>query len=61
MRGLIIFVFICLYAALTFFGLGPVALADGTTQERLVTLAVVVLLFILLTVVMRRLLRRIRS
>lgn len=59
MRGLIIFVFVCLYAALTFFGLGPVLFADGSMQERLITLTVVIVLYILLTLIMRRLLRRV--
>jgi hypothetical protein len=58
MRGLIIFVFICLYALLTFFGLGPVVFADGSMQERLLTLAVVVILYILLTFILRQFLKR---
>ncbi|MDF2519443.1 MAG: hypothetical protein K0R84_71 [Clostridia bacterium] len=58
MRGLMIFVFICLYAALIFFGLGPVLFADGSIQERLITLAIVASLFVLLTLLLRRLLRR---
>lgn len=32
----------------TFFGLGPVMFADGSTSERLVTLFVVVLIYLLL-------------
>lgn len=32
----------------TFFGLGPVFMADGTMNERIVTLAVVILLYMLL-------------
>jgi|GEM_PF-775975 len=39
--------FIGLFLLLTFFGLGPVFLADGSTKERLVTLLVVVILYIL--------------
>lgn len=58
MRGLIIFVFVCLYAALTFFGLGPVVFADGNMQERLITLIIVILIYILLTLMLRWLLGR---
>jgi hypothetical protein len=56
-KTLIIIVFICLYLLVGFFGLGPVMLADGPMQERLVTLAIVILIFIALTFIFIRLLR----
>lgn len=59
MRGIIIFVFVCLYAALTFFGMGPVLIADGSMQERLLTFAVVVAIYVFLTFIMRALLKRV--
>jgi hypothetical protein len=61
MRAVIYLGFVILYAALTFFGLGPVLLADGTDRERIATLAVVLLLYAALTVLLRyvrRFLRR---
>lgn len=59
-RFLVILIFIGLYALVAFFGLGPVLLADGSNQERMLTLAVVILIFVLLTYAMRRVLRSIR-
>jgi hypothetical protein len=55
---LIIFIFICLYLIVGFFGLGPVLFADGSMQERLITLTIVLLIFIILTYIFIRLLRR---
>lgn len=60
-KALVIFVFICLYLAVGFFGLGPVMFADGAIQERLITLAVVFLIFIILTYIFIRLLRKISN
>jgi hypothetical protein len=57
-RFLIILVFICLYLVVGFFGLGPVVFADGSMQERLITLAVVLFIFIVLTYLLIRLLRK---
>jgi hypothetical protein len=36
------------FILITFFGVGPVLMADGSTNERLVTLFVVILLYMLL-------------
>jgi hypothetical protein len=36
------------FILITFFGLGPVLMADGSTNERLITLLVIILLYILL-------------
>lgn len=60
MRAIVYLVFVILYAALTFFGLGPVLLADGTNRERIATLAVVLLLYAALTVLFRYVLRWLR-
>ncbi|OGO78595.1 MAG: hypothetical protein A2Y23_12765 [Clostridiales bacterium GWB2_37_7] len=58
----VILVFICLYLLVGFFGLGPVIFADGAMQERLITLAIVILIFIALTYLLLRLLKtRIRK
>ena len=60
-KVLVIFVFICLYLLVGFFGLGPVMFADGSIQERLITLGIVVLIFIILTYIFIRLLRKISN
>jgi hypothetical protein len=57
-RFFIILAFVCLYLVVGFFGLGPVMFADGTMQERLITLAIVVFIFIVLTYLLIRLLRK---
>lgn len=38
-----------LYALVTMFGLGPVLFADGTQQERMITLGVVIVIYAALT------------
>lgn len=52
MKWFIYTVFIVLYLGVTFFGLGPVLLADGSAQERVVTLAIVILIYVILTVIL---------
>ncbi|MBM7551166.1 DUF6954 family protein [Thalassobacillus pellis] len=49
MKVFIYAIFIAGYAAITFFGLGPVIFADGSKQERMLTLVVVAILYNLLT------------
>jgi len=41
-------VFIILFALVTFFGLGPVLLADGSAKERMTVLTVVLIIYIIL-------------
>jgi hypothetical protein len=53
--------FFILYGLLTFFGLGPVLLADGTDTERLWTFAVVLLLYAAITALLVWIVRRSRS
>jgi hypothetical protein len=60
-KTLVIIVFVCLYLVVGFFGLGPVMFADGSMQERLITLSVVILIFIALTYIFIRLLRKISA
>ena len=45
-------VIIILAALLTFFGIGPVLFADGSMQERLITLSVVLILYGLLGILL---------
>lgn len=46
--GILMFV---LFALVTFFGLGPVLFADGSTQERMITLTIVLLIYVALTAI----------
>lgn len=38
-------VFIAVFLVITFFGIGPVAMADGTTKERIITLIIVIIIY----------------
>ncbi|MCT8139398.1 hypothetical protein H1D32_17820 [Anaerobacillus sp. CMMVII] len=49
MKYLKYLLFTVLYAGVTFFGIGPVLLADGSFQERMLTLGIVVLIYFVLT------------
>lgn len=46
--GLVMFV---MYALVTMFGLGPVLFADGSLKERMITLAVVIVIYVVLTII----------
>ena len=59
MKFLLYSIFIVLYLLVTFFGIGPVLFADGSTQERMITLAIVVIIYIGLTLVLRLLIKKI--
>jgi hypothetical protein len=50
-------IFIPIYLLITFFGLGPVLLADGSTSERIITFLIVVVLYLGVTFIFRRLTR----
>ncbi|MBM7659584.1 cbb3-type cytochrome oxidase subunit 3 [Bacillus mesophilus] len=60
MKWVIILTFTIIYLLITFFGLGPVLLADGSIQERVITLAVVLLLYVIITIIYRSLLKKIK-
>ncbi|MDM5333736.1 hypothetical protein QUF56_10905 [Ureibacillus composti] len=49
MKWLVYLIFIILYIMVTFFGLGPVLMADGSSQERFITFVVVVIIYIVIT------------
>lgn len=61
MKILIYLIFIILYLLVTFFGLGPVMLADGSDTERTITLAVVMAVYIVITVVFTYIIKRINN
>jgi hypothetical protein len=48
MKVLFYIVIVLVFALVTFFGLGPVILADGSMGERMITLLVVILLYLLI-------------
>lgn len=39
-------IFIAIFLLITFFGIGPVAMADGTMNERIITLVIVIILYV---------------
>lgn len=50
MRNIFFYVTISiLFILVTFFGLGPVIFADGSTSERVITLIIVLLVYTLIT------------
>ncbi|WP_054939982.1 DUF6954 family protein [Paenibacillus ihuae] len=61
MKWLLYILFALLYLIVTFFGLGPVLFADGSTAERMVTLVVVLLIYVLITLWLRSVLKRLRN
>ena len=61
MKLVIYIVFAILFMLVTFFGLGPVLMADGSAGERVVTLAVVIVLYVLLALLLRFLIKRIKN
>lgn len=58
MKTLINIVFIVLFLLVTFFGIGPVLMADGVFSERMLTLGIVILIYIVLGFIYRYLLRK---
>jgi hypothetical protein len=48
-RGILYGILILAYILITFFGLGPVLFADGSTQERILTLIAVLGLYAIVT------------
>lgn len=54
MRWLVHIIFIVLYLLVTFFGLGPVLLADGVLKERIITAIIVVAIYGVLTFFYRK-------
>lgn len=60
-RIILITVFIILILLVSFFGLGPVILADGTWTERMLTLLVVIALYIIILVAFYFINKRIRK
>lgn len=46
-------VFIILFGLVTFFGLGPVLLADGSAKERITVLVMVLIIYLILGILLK--------
>lgn len=60
MRIIVHIIFITLLLLVTFFGIGPVLLADGVMSERLFTLAVIIGIYFVLIWLYKKILRSIK-
>jgi hypothetical protein len=58
LKTVLYIVLIVSFVLVTFFGLGPVFLADGSNAERMLTLAVVIIIYAILILLFRRLLKK---
>jgi len=54
MKNLWRILLIIVFLLVTFFGLGPVLMADGVIQERLMTLAIVLFLYVIIIAVWKK-------
>jgi hypothetical protein len=61
MRLAVYIIFVILFILVTFFGLGPVLMADGSAGERAATLAVVIMIYLLLALLLRFLIKRMKK
>jgi len=57
-KWILYLIFIPIYILVTFFGLGPVLFADGSMNERIITLSIVIAIYFILTVILRFLLKK---
>lgn len=61
MKGFVYIVFIIAYVLVTFFGIGPVLMADGSMTERIITLIIVLIIYALLTFTLILILKKIKK
>ncbi|MFD1735585.1 DUF6954 family protein [Bacillus salitolerans] len=61
MKWFLYILFVFLYILVTFFGLGPVLLADGSIHERMVTVVAIILLYIILSITLKKALQKVRK
>jgi hypothetical protein len=57
-KWILLLLFIPLYILVTLFGLGPIILADGSLEERIVTLLATAGIYGILTLILQLLLKR---
>ena len=60
MKLLVHVIFIILILLVTYFGIGPILMADGALSERLFTLVIVVVIYVILIGLYRMILRKIK-
>ncbi|MBC8079234.1 MAG: hypothetical protein H7X86_02740 [Gorillibacterium sp.] len=58
MRWLVYIIFAVIYLLITFFGIGPVLMADGSNQERIITLLIVLVIYVLVTLALRFIIKK---
>lgn len=58
MKSFIYIVFVLLFLLVTFFGMGPVLMADGSSQERIITFLIVLLIYVFLYFAMKFILKK---
>ncbi|MED1469378.1 DUF6954 family protein [Bacillus salipaludis] len=61
LRLLLHAIFIIVLALVTFFGLGPILLADGSLAERIITAFIVLILYVIIVFFYRRSLQSIKK
>ncbi|WP_026572175.1 DUF6954 family protein [Bacillus sp. UNC438CL73TsuS30] len=61
MRLLLHAFFIIVLALVTFFGLGPVLLADGSSTERIITAIIVLILYVIIVFCYRKSLQSVKN
>lgn len=59
-KKIIILIFALIYLVVTFYGIGPVLFADGSIQERIITLIIIIIIYVLLTLGLKKLLKNIK-
>lgn len=60
LKWLVYLFFAALYVLVTFFGIGPVLLADGSDQERMITLIIVLLIYVVITIALRYVIKKMK-
>ncbi len=58
MKWIIYVIFFVLFLGVTFFGLGPILFADGSLNERMITLFIVLLIYVVLIILLILLIKK---
>lgn len=54
-------IFIILFLLITFFGIGPILMADGTSKERIITLVIVLFIYVIWFLLYRYFIRKMKN
>nr|WP_106779061.1 hypothetical protein [Lysinibacillus timonensis] len=60
MKWFIYVIFFVIFLGITFFGLGPILFADGSSQERLLTFLIVLLIYVLLSILLIYMIKKLK-